>query len=251
MERTPFTGETATQMHHARRGAITPEMRRVAEREDVAPEIIRDEVARGRMVIPANVHHAEPRADGHRHQRRSCKINANIGNSAVHSQRRAGAREAPLRRALRRRHRDGPLHRRRHRRDPRAPSSPTRPVPIGTVPIYQARAGGDAGRGPHRGRPDRHDRAPGEAGRRLHDHPLRRALRAPAARPAPHHRHRVARRLAARAVDGPPPQAEPALRALRQASSRSRASTTSRSRWATACGRAAWPTRATPRSSPS
>jgi phosphomethylpyrimidine synthase len=83
-ERTPFTGETATQMHHARRGVITPEMRRVAEREAVAPEYVRDEVARGRMVIPANVHHGslDPMGIG---INASCKINANIGNSAVHS----------------------------------------------------------------------------------------------------------------------------------------------------------------------
>ena len=67
MERTRFTGETATQMLHARRGAITPEMTRVAEREETAPETIRDEVARGRMVIPANVNHRrrlEPMAIG-------------------------------------------------------------------------------------------------------------------------------------------------------------------------------------------
>ena len=83
-ERTPFTGDTATQMHHARKGVITPEMRRVAEREDVAPEYIRDEVARGRMVIPANVRHAEldPMGIG---INAICKINANIGNSSVHS----------------------------------------------------------------------------------------------------------------------------------------------------------------------
>ena len=83
-QRTPFTGETATQMHHARRGTVTPEMRRVAEREDVAPEFIRDEVARGRMVIPANVRHAslDPMGIG---INSICKINANIGNSSVHS----------------------------------------------------------------------------------------------------------------------------------------------------------------------
>ncbi len=83
-QRTPFTGDTATQMHHARRGTVTPEMRRVAEREDVAPEFIRDEVARGRMVIPANVRHAslDPMGIG---INSICKINANIGNSSVHS----------------------------------------------------------------------------------------------------------------------------------------------------------------------
>jgi phosphomethylpyrimidine synthase len=84
MTRTPYTGQTATQMHHARQGTITPEMRRVGEREAVAPETIRDEVARGRMVIPANVHHAslDPMAIG---INALCKINANIGNSSVHS----------------------------------------------------------------------------------------------------------------------------------------------------------------------
>ena len=83
-KRTPYTGETSTQMHHARRGVITPEMVRVAEREDVAPEFIRDEVARGRMVIPANVNHTSlnPMAIG---INSICKINANIGNSSVHS----------------------------------------------------------------------------------------------------------------------------------------------------------------------
>ncbi|MFM8409116.1 MAG: phosphomethylpyrimidine synthase ThiC, partial [Alphaproteobacteria bacterium] len=46
-----------TQYESARRGIVTPEMRRVAERENVAPEFVRDEVARGRLVIPANVRH--------------------------------------------------------------------------------------------------------------------------------------------------------------------------------------------------
>src|SRR5262245_53456479 len=84
MERTKFTGGTATQMHHARKGVVTPEMKRVAEREQVEPEFIRDEVARGRMVIPANVNHAslDPMGIG---VNALCKINANIGNSSVHS----------------------------------------------------------------------------------------------------------------------------------------------------------------------
>ena len=46
MERTKFTGGTATQMHHARKGVVTPEMRRVAEREQAEPEFIRDEADR-------------------------------------------------------------------------------------------------------------------------------------------------------------------------------------------------------------
>src|SRR5687768_11428812 len=84
LERTQYTGGTVTQMHLARKGEVTPEMRRVAEREQVEPEMIRAEVARGRMVIPANVHHAslDPMGIG---INAICKINANIGNSAVHS----------------------------------------------------------------------------------------------------------------------------------------------------------------------
>src|SRR5262245_796479 len=84
MQRTQFTGETVTQMHHARQMRVTPEMVRVAEREGVEPEFIRAEVARGRMVIPANVNHKslDPMAIGI-HAR--CKINANIGNSAIDS----------------------------------------------------------------------------------------------------------------------------------------------------------------------
>jgi phosphomethylpyrimidine synthase len=75
-----------TQMEAARKGIITPEMEYVARREDLEPELIRSEVARGRMVIPANVNHLkqklEPMGIGVASR---CKINANIGNSAVTS----------------------------------------------------------------------------------------------------------------------------------------------------------------------
>jgi len=73
-----------TQMHHARRGIVTEEMAHVAARERLEPELVRAEVARGRMVIPANVKHPElePCAIG---VAATCKINANIGNSAVSS----------------------------------------------------------------------------------------------------------------------------------------------------------------------
>src|SRR5204863_1488650 len=68
----------------ARKGIITDEMYFVAKREDLEPELIRDEVARGRMVIPANTVHLtkslEPMCIG---VASKCKINANIGNSAV------------------------------------------------------------------------------------------------------------------------------------------------------------------------
>ena len=73
-----------TQMHLARQGEISDAMRTVAEREQVAPEIIRDEVAAGRLVIPANRNHGSliPMGIG---LAASAKINANIGNSAVTS----------------------------------------------------------------------------------------------------------------------------------------------------------------------
>jgi phosphomethylpyrimidine synthase len=73
-----------SQMHFAREGVVTEEIAFVARRERLAPEAIRDEVARGRMVIPANVKHPElePMAIG---IGAICKINANIGNSAVTS----------------------------------------------------------------------------------------------------------------------------------------------------------------------
>jgi phosphomethylpyrimidine synthase len=73
-----------TQMHYARLGVTTGEMEYVAQRENLAPELVRSEVARGRMIIPANIRHArlEPMAIG---VASKCKINANIGNSAVTS----------------------------------------------------------------------------------------------------------------------------------------------------------------------
>jgi phosphomethylpyrimidine synthase len=83
MQNAPDAG-CLTQMHHARQGAITPEMAHVAEREALPAEAIRDEVARGRMIIPANVRHEglEPMAIG---LKARVKINANIGNSPTSS----------------------------------------------------------------------------------------------------------------------------------------------------------------------
>ena len=77
-------GLTVTQMHYARRGEITPEMQFVALREGLEPSYVRDEVARGRAIIPANINHpeSEPMAIGTNFL---VKINANIGNSAVTS----------------------------------------------------------------------------------------------------------------------------------------------------------------------
>ncbi|NRA96560.1 MAG: phosphomethylpyrimidine synthase ThiC [Planctomycetes bacterium] len=131
-----------TQMHYARQGCATEEMAYVAEREQIPLEVVVDEVARGRMVIPANINHPElePMAIGIAAQ---CKVNANIGNSAVTSDvdneiakletavtlgadtvmdlstggNINGIRESILRRS---------------------------PVPIGTVPVYQAVQGVDS-----------------------------------------------------------------------------------------------------------
>jgi len=75
-----------TQLESARKGQITPEMKRVAEKEKVTAEFIRDEILSGRLIIPANINHLKYRLDptgigiGV-----SCKINANIGNSSTTS----------------------------------------------------------------------------------------------------------------------------------------------------------------------
>jgi phosphomethylpyrimidine synthase len=76
--------ENFSQMHYARRGVTTEEMNCVALKEKLAPEEVREEVAAGRMIIPANINHPElePMAIG---VASCCKINANIGNSAVSS----------------------------------------------------------------------------------------------------------------------------------------------------------------------
>ncbi|MFF7903023.1 phosphomethylpyrimidine synthase ThiC [Streptomyces sp. NPDC088817] len=77
-------GRAVTQLGYARRGEITPEMEFVAIRENVAPETVREEIAAGRAVLPANVNHPEiePMIIG---KRFLVKVNANIGNSAVTS----------------------------------------------------------------------------------------------------------------------------------------------------------------------
>jgi phosphomethylpyrimidine synthase len=77
-------GATVTQLHYARRGVITPEMEFVALREGVEAELVRSELARGRAILPANVNHpeSEPMAIGRAFL---VKVNANIGNSSVTS----------------------------------------------------------------------------------------------------------------------------------------------------------------------
>ncbi|MED5053208.1 phosphomethylpyrimidine synthase ThiC [Anoxybacillus rupiensis] len=86
-KRTPLrakNGKAVTQMHYAKRGIITPEMEFVAIREQMDPELVRQEIAAGRAIIPANINHpeSEPMIIGRRFH---VKINANIGNSAVTS----------------------------------------------------------------------------------------------------------------------------------------------------------------------
>jgi phosphomethylpyrimidine synthase len=127
-----------SQMHFARKGMITEEMAYVAQVEKLAPEFLRDEIAAGRMIIPANINHPElePMAIG---VGSLCKINANIGNSAMVSN---------VDEELRKLHTavhygadtvmdlstggDIPMIREQILRHS--------PVPIGTVPIYEALA---------------------------------------------------------------------------------------------------------------
>ncbi|MEO2151716.1 MAG: phosphomethylpyrimidine synthase ThiC, partial [Thermococcus sp.] len=83
IDRTPWVEgrkrfKNKTQMHLARQGIITEEMKYVAEREGLHPEFVRREVAMGRMIIPANINHThlEPMAIG---RNSKVKVNANIG----------------------------------------------------------------------------------------------------------------------------------------------------------------------------
>ena len=128
--------DNVSQMHFARKGLVTEEMLFVAERERVAPEVIRAEVAVGRMIIPANINHPElePMAIGIESR---CKINANIGNSAVTSD-----VETELKKLHTSVHygadtvmdlsTGGNIH------EIREAILRHSPVPIGTVPIYEA-----------------------------------------------------------------------------------------------------------------
>jgi phosphomethylpyrimidine synthase len=136
-ERRRRRGETNfSQMHWARAGEITEEMRFVAVREKVTPEIVRDEVAAGRAIIPANINHPElePMIIGRNFL---VKINANIGNSAVVASideevekltwaTRWGADTAM------------DLSTGPHIHETREAIIRNAAVPIGTVPIYQA-----------------------------------------------------------------------------------------------------------------
>jgi phosphomethylpyrimidine synthase len=151
-------GANVTQMHYAKRGIVTPEMEYVAIRENlgreelfvtrdgedfgasipdfVTPEFVRDEVARGRAIIPSNINHpeSEPMAIGRNFL---VKINANIGNSAVASD--VASEVDKMVWAIR----WGAdtvmdLSTGRNIHDTREWIVRNSPVPIGTVPIYQA-----------------------------------------------------------------------------------------------------------------
>ena len=130
------TGDPVTQLHYARRGEITPEMEFISLREGLPADFIRAEVARGRAIIPANINHPElePMIIGRNFL---VKINANIGNSAVRSsivEEVDKLRWATLWGA------DTvmDLSTGRDIHETREWILRNSPVPIGTVPIYQA-----------------------------------------------------------------------------------------------------------------
>ncbi len=133
-----------TQLQYARNGEITPEMEFAAIREGMEPELVRSEVARGRAIIPANINHPElePMVIGRRFH---VKINANIGNSAVRSS--IDDEVEKLRWAtLWGADTVMDLSTGRDIHETREWILRNSPVPIGTVPIYQAleKVGGKA-----------------------------------------------------------------------------------------------------------
>ncbi len=140
---TPLAGHRPTQLAYARAGIITAEMEFAAIREGVAPDLVRDEVAAGRAVLPANVNHpeSEPMVIG---QRFLVKVNANIGTSAVSS---SVAEEVEKLTWATRWGADTVMDLSTGKRIAETREAVIRnsPVPVGTVPIYEAleRVGGD------------------------------------------------------------------------------------------------------------
>ena len=129
-------GRCVTQMHYARRGEITAEMEFIALREGMSADVVRDEVARGRAIIPSNINHpeTEPMIIGRKFL---VKINANIGNSAVAS---SIEEEVDKLRWATRWGADTvmDLSTGKNIHETREWILRNSPVPIGTVPIYQA-----------------------------------------------------------------------------------------------------------------
>ncbi|MFC9417797.1 phosphomethylpyrimidine synthase ThiC [Bacillus mobilis] len=139
MDRQPLRakqGTNVTQMHYARNGIITSEMEYVAIREGVEPEFVRKEIAEGRAILPANINHpeAEPMIIGRNFH---VKVNANIGNSAVSS---SIAEEVEKMTWATRWGADTimDLSTGKNIHTTREWIIRNAPVPVGTVPIYQA-----------------------------------------------------------------------------------------------------------------
>ncbi|MBG9750481.1 phosphomethylpyrimidine synthase ThiC [Bacillus thuringiensis] len=139
MDRQPLRakqGANVTQMHYARNGIITSEMEYVAIREGVEPEFVRKEIAEGRAILPANINHpeAEPMIIGRNFH---VKVNANIGNSAVSS---SIAEEVEKMTWATRWGADTimDLSTGKNIHTTREWIIRNAPVPVGTVPIYQA-----------------------------------------------------------------------------------------------------------------
>lgn len=129
-------GANVTQLHYARKGIITPEMEYIAIRENVSPEFVRNEVAIGRAIIPSNINHpeSEPMIIGRNFL---VKINANIGNSAVAS---SIEEEVEKMRWATRWGADTimDLSTGKNIHTTREWIIRNSPVPVGTVPLYQA-----------------------------------------------------------------------------------------------------------------
>jgi len=129
-------GERCTQMHYAKRGIITEEMTFIANREGMDPEFVRAEVARGRAIIPVNRKHpeSEPMIIGRKFK---VKINANIGNSAVASNIEEEVEKLQWS-ALWGGDTLMDLSTGKHIHETREWIIRNSPLPVGTVPIYQA-----------------------------------------------------------------------------------------------------------------
>ena len=238
--RRALPGKNVSQMHYARAGIITPEMEYVAIRENqkldgldellrtqhpgnsfgasiprvITPEFVRDEVARGRAIIPNNINHpeSEPMIIGRNFL---TKINCNIGNSPLASTiqdevdkmtwaiRWGGDTVMDLSTGKN-------IH------ETREWIVRNSPVPIGTVPIYQALEKVERqGRRPQLGNLPRHPDRTGRAGRGLLHHPCRRAAALCADDRQAHDRHRQPRRLDPGQVVSVAPQGELPLHPLR------------------------------------
>ena len=239
-----------SQMHYARQGVITEEMQYVAKRE--------------KLDARTGAQRSRPRPRHHPRQYPSPQSSspwASASPSAARSTPTSAIppsppnideelEEAASRRALRRRHRHGPFHRRRHPHD-----SQSHHRRLARARRHRADLRSDLPRhaapkiSPFRSHAGS-DRRTSRAGRGLHDHSRRRSARICAARPQSHHRNRQPRRRAHGAVDELPQRSKISSTKISTTSARSSRSTTSAFRSAMACAPAASPTPATKRNSP-